>query len=345
MDALVSVIIPTYNRSGLLREALRSVLAQSFTDYEVIVVDDGSEEDIAGVVAAGGGPAARCMRVPHGGPGAARNAGVQAARGELIAFLDSDDLWHPEHLARTVPVLRERPEVGLVYHGAIAIDESGRELPEGRSRAFAAGRVTQDLFVYDFVLTPSVVCRREVFDAVGGFDGALMSSEDYELWLRMSLVCEFARVGEPLMYRRRHAGSICASRRGRNAILRAIVKERFRREYEATIEPRVALAALGKAFLHAGRYVWREGHRASARRLARQALRYQPGNVKALGLLAAIWLWRWRRAVGPDPLLEAEEAVGRRVGGRIGRGRHPRGLPDRGEVANHGGTETRRWDR
>lgn len=308
----VSIIIPTYNRSQLLAAAMRSATAQTFTSYEIIVVDDGSQEDIAAVVQVVAGAAGRCIRVPHGGPAAARNAGVQAARGELLAFLDSDDLWHPEHLAATVAVLQARPEVGLVYHDAVEVDEDERELPRQRRRPYAAGRVTQDLLVYDFIFTPTVVCRRESFCAAGGFDTAMVPSEDYDLWLRMSLLCQFAFVDRPLMSRRRHAGNLSLGQRSRNCVIRAILKERFWRQHqgETCIDPAVARAALAKAYYHAARAVWQQGHRQSARQLVSQSLRYRLPYAKAIGLLLKTAVWPAVAREGIDPLPEVARTTG-----------------------------------
>ncbi len=219
-----------------------------------------------------------------------------------------------EHLAKTVPLLRLRPEVGLVYHDSLGIDEEGKEVPV-QHRLCPAGRVTQDLFVYDFIFTPSVVCRRKIVQQIGGFDRTMVPSEDYDLWLKMSLRCEFAFVDEPLMSRRLHPGNISQSR-GRNDIIRAVLKERFWRYHgkQAGIDHQIAYGALAKAFYHAARSVWRHaGHRQSARRILRRSLHYRPLNPRALRLWAAT-LRRDRHVNVPDALIEVEATTGWTIG-------------------------------
>jgi glycosyltransferase involved in cell wall biosynthesis len=288
MQPLVTVIIPTYNRARMLADALTSVMAQSFDDFQVVVVDDGSDEDLGPVVEPFG-DAVRHVRIQHGGAARARNAGVDAARTDLLAFLDSDDLWLPEHLARTVAILRQRPEVVLVYHGMLPADEAGRPAQPPQRRPTPSGSVTEALFAYDFVPTPSVVCRRQVLLEAGGFDPAVVPSEDYDLWLRMSLLGEFVCVDEPLLLRRRHAGNISRQHKARNETVRAVLKERFWRHPAArrAIRESHARAVLAKAFYRAGRALLCGGWSASARRFLRRSLQYRPTCLRAAFWLAA----------------------------------------------------------
>jgi len=316
MAPLVSVIIPTYNRSEMLKRALESVRAQTFPDYEIVVIDDGSEDDTPRLVASLPGPI-RYVRIEQAGPAAARNAGIEAAAGELLAFLDSDDEWLPEHLARTVPILQERQEVGLVYHAYHRVDESGRRIPLRRNRPQPGGRVTGALFAYDFILPSTVVCRRSLVCRAGAFDSRMVPSEDYDLWLRMSLLCEFAFVGEPLALRRIHAGNISRQRKARNEIVRAILKERFCSELggREVIRPQLSRAVLAKAFYRSGRLLWLAGHRASARQLLRHALRYRPAYPRAILVLAAATVGPTGRPTESDPLPEVLATTGWRLGG------------------------------
>ncbi len=299
MQPLVTVIIPTYNRGRMLAEALASVMAQTFRDFQVVVVDDGSDEDLRPVVEPFG-DAVRHLRTQRGGAARARNAGIDAARTDLLAFLDSDDLWLPEHLARTVAVLRDRPEVVLAYHDTLAVDQAGRPAPLRRRRPRPGGSVTEALFAYDFVPTPSVVCRRQALLQVGGFDPAVVPSEDYDLWLRMSLLGQFACVDDPLMLRRRHAGNISRQHKARNETVRAVLKERFWRRPAArpAIRESHARAVLAKAFYRAGRALLRGGWNTSARRFLGRSLQYRPAYLRAVFWLAAASCAR--RADAPD---------------------------------------------
>ncbi len=283
MQPSVPVISPTYHRGDMLRAALASVMAQTFGDFEVMVVDDGSEEDLRPAIGTFDGPICH-LRVDHGGAARARNAGIEAARTDLIAFLDSDDLWLPEHLARTVPILQEHPEVGLVYHDMVTLNPAGWVVPPRRSRPHPSGSVTEPLFAYDFIPTPSVVCRRELLNRAGCFDPAMVPSEDYDLWLKMSVLCRFAWVDQPLMQRRQHDGNISKQHRARNEVVRAVLKERFWRDPAASqaMRPPSAHKVLAKAFYRAGRLLLKAGWITSARLFLRRSLQYRPFYPRAL---------------------------------------------------------------
>lgn len=197
---LVSVIVPTRDRAALLARALRSVLGQTYDRFEVLVVDDGSEEDIAAVAGALADDRIRVLRQPRNlGVAAARNRGLKEARGELVAFLDSDDRWMPHKLERQVAILRRRPpKVGLVYSGVAAEDERGeRTLTVPTAR----GDVFREMLWHNVVHfgTSSVVIRREVVDTVGLFDETLPAIEDYDYWLRIARFYEFEIAPEVLI--------------------------------------------------------------------------------------------------------------------------------------------------
>lgn len=143
----VSVVIPTYNRAAYIRQAIDSVLQQTMTDFEIIVVDDGSTDDTREVVA-GYGERIRYLRTANGGPARARNAGMAEARGQYIAWLDSDDTYHPAKLALQCAVLDSRPDTGLVYTECTAFDDDGRRqeyfLQDYHHSAYRRGGVSYD---------------------------------------------------------------------------------------------------------------------------------------------------------------------------------------------------------
>jgi glycosyltransferase involved in cell wall biosynthesis len=285
--ARVSIIIPTHNRRGLLACALGSVARQTFRDFEALVIDDGSEEDIASVCATADVPV-RCIRISHAGVAAARNAGIEAAGGEYLAFLDSDDAWLPEHLARTVAVLQDRPEVGVVYHPYRTVDEQGRAVPQRPTPSLPGGVITRDLLAHDVVTTPSVVCRRDLVRQVGGFDPALTTGEDYDLFLRLSRVCQFAALPEALLLRRLHEGNISKQQRVQTAVRHALLKERFCRQHPDVMTSLGLYAGhqLAKSFYRAGRLLLRAGHRRQARQFLRRSLHYRPLYPRAIFWLA-----------------------------------------------------------
>jgi glycosyltransferase involved in cell wall biosynthesis len=205
---LVSVVIPTYNQATMLVEAVESVLAQTYEKAEVIVVDDGSTDDTAARMArfvAGG--RVRYLAQQNRRQAAARNAGIRASRGELIAFLDHDDLWTARKLEQQVPLF-ERPEVGLVYSGAVEIDVGGKVLWEKGSGKFCRGRIFDRLLFDHFITNSSVVVRRACLDRTGLLDESLFAVADIHLWLRVCHDDEADFVPEVLVSCRRHGANM-----------------------------------------------------------------------------------------------------------------------------------------
>jgi glycosyltransferase involved in cell wall biosynthesis len=204
----VTVIIPTYNRAALLGEAIKSVLAQHFTDLELIVVDDGSTDATSALLGTYRDARLRRMRQPHRGISSAMNLGLSAARGEYIARLDSDDIWHPNMLSTIVPVLNARPEIGVAYGKGQAMDAEGRPLCHtlGRRPHFPDDCLLS--MVYDdFTCNIVTVARRECFQRAGGYDESLPGNEDWDIWLRIAQHYEFAFVDKVLAHYRWHDGN------------------------------------------------------------------------------------------------------------------------------------------
>lgn len=196
---MISVVIPTYNRAALLVRALTSVAAQTYGDYEVVVVDDGSTDDTADVVRALQLPV-RYLQQAHAGVSAARNRGVGVARGEWIAFLDSDDEWLPDKLARQVAFVGEQGGVEACQTDEIWVRHGVRVNPGRRHR-----KPTGDIFLPSLELclvSPSTaMLRRATFERLGGFDEGLPACEDYDLWLRLAVDTPVHLIPEPLAIR------------------------------------------------------------------------------------------------------------------------------------------------
>ncbi len=186
----VSVIIPAYNSAGFIRDTLESVFAQTYTDYEVLVINDGSSDtpDLEVALAPYRDRIIYLQR-EHGGPGAARNTGMRHARGEVLAFLDSDDLWFPDHLKRQMAFLEAHPALDLVYADVLQFGESSYAGLTYMQTAPSKGPVNLEALLADdcSVATSSTVVRKEAVLAVGLFDETLIISEDFDLWLRLAL--------------------------------------------------------------------------------------------------------------------------------------------------------------
>ncbi|GIX46766.1 MAG: glycosyl transferase [Candidatus Tectimicrobiota bacterium] len=199
-EPLVSVVIPTYNRAAMLREAIASVLAQTYRHWELIVVDDGSQDDTPAVVQAFGSQLTY-LRQAHAGVSAARNRGAAAARGELLAFLDSDDLWLPQKLAAQVALLQRRPQVAACYTDEIWVRCGVRVNPRQVHRKFSGWIFFQSL--PRCVISPSsVLLRRCLWQQLGGFNETLPACEDYDLWLRLTLRAPVYLVPQRLIVKR-----------------------------------------------------------------------------------------------------------------------------------------------
>jgi len=199
----VTVVIPLYNARDVILQTVRSVLGQTWRDFELLVVDDGST-DGAGDLLKGLDPRIRYLRQENAGVAAARNRGIAEAQGDAIALLDHDDLWHPAKLERQVTVLDARPEVGMVITDVMHIDRSGK--PMGIVGAgYNPSEDFARLFVQGYVPTPSAaIIRKKVLDTVGGFDEAFGSAgmDDHDLWPRIAAACAIANIAEPLTFHR-----------------------------------------------------------------------------------------------------------------------------------------------
>jgi len=194
----VSVIIPTYNGGEHILDAIESVLRQTYAPLEIIVVDDGSQEDILRVLS----PVSQkitYIRQDNAGPSAARNRGIRAARGEFIAFIDDDDIWHPEKIEAQMRMMKQYPDCGMVYSYPVFMDENGSPLPT-RVPYCPSGYIYYDFVRCNHISTTStVLVRSSVIKHVGFFDESIGVCEDYDLWLRIAKLyniynCEEARV-------------------------------------------------------------------------------------------------------------------------------------------------------
>jgi len=199
-DPVVTVILPTYNRAGFLRESIQSVLSQTFTDFELIVVDDGSTDDTKEVVQKF--PEVRYTPCPvNRGVSKARNLGIGLARGRYICFLDSDDVWVENKLAVQIAWMEAQPACQVCYTDEIWIRKGVRVNPMNKHR-----KVSGDIFSHCLplcVVSPSsVLMRASLFLEVGVFDEALAVCEDYDLWLRISLKYPVHLIDEKLLIKR-----------------------------------------------------------------------------------------------------------------------------------------------
>ena len=221
----VSVVMGVHNGAPWVSEAVSSVLRQTAADLELIVVDDGSTDATAGVLAAVADRRVRVERQPHQGLTRALIRGLALARAPLVARLDADDLAAPERLERQRAFLDAHPDVGLLGAGAREVDVSGRELglvrPPEDDGAIRRALIRRNPFVHS-----SVIMRRAVVERAGGYAAGFAVAQDYDLWMRMSPLTRMANLSEPLVVRRLLPGRVSAERDG--ARLRAEARIRWR---------------------------------------------------------------------------------------------------------------------
>jgi glycosyltransferase involved in cell wall biosynthesis len=195
----VSTIIPTYNRGHGLLTSIESALAQTYPDFEIIIVNDASQDETGAIAGAIDDPRVKVIEHSENrGVSAARNTGIRAAGGELVAFLDDDDLWLPAKLEKQVPLFKDK-SVGMVYCGMSFVDEAGnvgsQALPSRR------GDIYSSLLFKNCTAAGSVaVVRRECFDVVGLFDEDLTAFEDHDMWIRIARRYRFDFVPEALAH-------------------------------------------------------------------------------------------------------------------------------------------------
>ena len=205
----VSVVIPAYNAAWCIRRAVDSVLAQDFREIEIVVVNDGSTDDTAAVLA-GYGDAVRVVEQRNGGLSSARNAGIRAARGEFVAFLDADDWWLPGKLSAQMALMRARPELGFSSTAARVQTPAG-ELVNVWTCPHWRDSLLESLFAENAGIAGSgsaVLVRRELQLRVGDFDESLRSLEDIDMWMRLAAAAPYACVEEPLVVILKHPASM-----------------------------------------------------------------------------------------------------------------------------------------
>jgi glycosyltransferase involved in cell wall biosynthesis len=276
----ISVIIPTYNRSGMVKEAISGVLAQTEPNLEVIVVDDGSTDDTRIVVESLADKRVSYFYKTNAGPASARNFGLSKAKGEYVAFLDHDDLWPPNYVEVMLSYLENNSEFGAVYSPITVIRPDGGNLESYRRPEGKSGWIALDLFKHGFVWTSATLIRREVLKNFY-FDESLKTSyEDGDFFLRLSMKTQFLFVEDVETVRRNHAENFST----KVGVLptRILVLERFyfRLGGNKIVPARVARRRLGHACRKVAEERRHEGNRSAAISLYKRAIKYWPFDLR-----------------------------------------------------------------
>ncbi|MGF1539028.1 MAG: glycosyltransferase family 2 protein [Pleurocapsa sp.] len=196
--SLVSALVPAYNTMKYLPETLASILAQTYSNFEVIIVNDGSTDNILEWAEQITDSRVRVISQVNQGLAAARNSGLREAKGEYIAYLDGDDLWHPTKLAKQVEMFEKNPEIGLVYTWVERIDASGKSLGKP-FKIDLEGNIWEKLTEKNVIAPSSAMIRRSCFELVGKFDPSLQAfGEDWDMWLRIAAAYRVRVIPETL---------------------------------------------------------------------------------------------------------------------------------------------------
>ena len=271
----VSVIIPTYNRGHLLGRALQSVLHQTFTDLEIIIVDDGSNDKSESLVKWDHNPRIRCIRHNENkGVSAARNTGIEAARGKYIGFLDDDDEWLPEKLLKQIQAFKEaRPETGIVYTAFRRIVRDAQyTIPSPRKRQID-GSMFKNLFWGNFITASAVLIKKECFEKAGMFDEELPSFQDWDLWLRMARHYPFAYIDEPLAIQYGQEDSLSSNSEAALPALDLI----FAKYSDDMFKENKKL--LAKRYRHYGKWFLKHHQLSAARKYFIKSLKIRPTDI------------------------------------------------------------------
>lgn len=290
MAPKVSICIPTYNREHYLKETLESVFAQTYRDFEVVIVDDGSSDGTAQMLESTGYPV-RYHWQENQGDAAARNTLIDLARAEHISFIDSDDLLFPDAIERMMSVVERESEDVIVYGPYIAIDEKGNPCRRKRKKLYS-GHIAQNLFQGILVHSCGSMFPKKALKQAGGFDTCLPVCSDYDLWLRLSLKHRFVALAEPTFKRRRHSGNL-SLRSVANRITELNVLERFYFEKggKETVPRRIAMNRLSKEAYRVGVCAIRDKSFSTACEYLSLSLRYH-ANPKALTKLVVSTIMR-----------------------------------------------------
>lgn len=280
MSSTISAIITTFNYERFLPAAIESVLGQTVTPDEVLIVDDGSTDRTAEIAFTYSERGVRYIYTENGGAGSARNVGLRETNCDLVAFLDADDRWVPNKLALQVEHLRCYPQAGLVSGGECHVHESGNDDPFFlRRKPEGAANFYPRILVENIIGNPSLtLVRRACFDRVGLFDETLRLGQDWDMWIRMTRAYLVGVVDAPLIYYMRHPSSLTAGQFWK----RYVTNRTIQRRYIARVMPkrerlRLLLAAQSmNCYYAAAAFVDDGQHRLSALALSLAAMLLNP---------------------------------------------------------------------
>lgn len=286
-NPLVTVITPTYNREKYLPEAIDGVLEQTFGNFELIVVDDGSTDNSSEILAAYNAKddRVRTFQQENQGQSIARNRGLAEARGKFICFLDSDNYWPAEKLQQQIDLFEKHPSADVIYGDTITINEEGRELTRHNMTRYS-GHIAKWMLRDNCVSMNTAMARRKCFDQMGGMSGQRRVADDYDLWLKFSARYQFLYVPEFWAYYRVMEDQISSDKTARFDSNEAIIHN-FRTNYPDAVTETEFDAGFAVFHVRKARYLASVGRKKEAFGELYKALGYRPfGKVVWRGVAA-----------------------------------------------------------
>jgi len=272
----VSIIIPTFNRRDYITIALDSVLAQTYKDYEIIIIDDGSSDDTKEILK----PYQNNIRYfyqDNRGIPTTRNKGIREAQGNYIAFLDSDDYWLPEKLERQIECFKQNPHYGMVATRCSSITPFGRF--RKKNRPGKSGWILNNLFKANFIRTSSAMIKKECFEKIGLFDQSLPECEEYDLWLRIAKQYPIGFINQTLtVYTDNPKGVSTDSLAGRLLRLKVLEKDYLK---ECIPSP-LYRKRLASNYRYVGRHYLNQGAKSEGKKYLKKSITLNPSNIKTL---------------------------------------------------------------
>ncbi|MBD2464448.1 glycosyltransferase [Oscillatoria sp. FACHB-1407] len=288
---LISVVLPVYNGEKTIQRTIESVLKQTFSDFELLIINDGSSDRTVEIVTQINDPRIRLFSYPNSGVSASRNRGIAQATGEFISFIDADDLWTPDKLAAQLNALQTHPDAAVAYSWTDWIDESDRPLrPAGRSTA--SGKVYEKLLLRDFIESGSnVLIRRQALEIVGTFDETLPPTEDWDLWLRLAAQYEFVVVPSPQILYRVSTQSASCNVWKMEAVSLKVIERAFNQAPTSVqpLKPQVLASRYQYLTLKALEGALERRYGLVATRFFWTAIRHDPSWLRRSKLMATIW--------------------------------------------------------
>ncbi len=291
---LVSVITPAFNVQDHVGEAIRSALEQTFTNIEVIVVDDGSTDGTADALQPFlADQRFRYERQQSGGPHRARNRALDLAQGELFAFLDADDYWYPQKLELQVPLFEKRGGPGVVYSNRQWVDAKGQPLTTTPVfRRIRADRPVEKLILANGIPMSTAIANRQCFEVTGRFDESLPCASDWDFWLRASMHCWFDYVEQPLAAHRKWGAQQLTANSMAQAETGILIQRKFLEQHAGSVGRGVVSRAWSRRYERRGRILAEMGRRQEGFRDLARALWHSPMNLGAFKSMVNLALGR-----------------------------------------------------